>query len=149
MYHNLRAARQYARLNPMKPFLLVLLFSLPMLAQDVVFRGVPSLRVFATTEQDERQKLDAETARKNECVIVMKGKKYLWASRNNVELKRVDAAQFTYFIHGGGAGYVKVFTGNRDTAKLPADYVENITQHGFEVVTYWGRATTVVTENAK
>ncbi|HYP09566.1 MAG TPA: hypothetical protein VER03_25295 [Bryobacteraceae bacterium] len=132
----------------MKPILLVLLCSLPSLAQDVVFRGTPTVRVFATTAQDERQKLDTETAQKNECLIVQRGKKYFWASRNNAPLTRVDAAQFTYFIHNGGAGYVKVFTGNRETAKAPADYIENINQ-GFEVVTYWGRAQTVVTEAAK
>jgi hypothetical protein len=133
----------------MKQILLVLVCSLPMLAQEVVFRGVPSIRVFATTEQDERQKLDAATAQKNECVIVQRGKnKYFWASRNNAPMTRVDAAQFTYFIHQGGAGYVKVFTGNRDTAKAPADYIENINQ-GFEVVTYWGRANTVVAEPVK
>jgi hypothetical protein len=148
MYHNLRAARQYARLDSMKQFLLILLCALPMLAQDVVFRGVPSLRVFATTDQDDRKKLDAETAQKNECVIVAKGKKYFWASRNNAPMTRVDAPQFTYFIHNGGAGYVKVFTGDREKANAPADYIENINQ-GFEVVTYWGRANTVVSEPAK
>lgn len=131
----------------MKPLLLAFLCTIPLLAQEVVFRGVPSLRVFATTEQDERQKLDAATAQKNECVIVLKGKKYFWASRNNALLTRVDAAQFTYFIHSGGAGYVKVFTGNRDS-KPPAEYIENINQ-GFEVVTYWGRANTVVAQPVK
>ena len=132
----------------MKHLLLVLCYSLPILAQDVVFRGIPSLRVFATTEQDDRQKLDAAAAQKNECVIVQRGKKYFWASRNNAPLTRVDAPQFTYFIHGGGAGYVKVFTGNRESAKAPADYIENINQ-GFEVVTYWGRASSFVAEPGK
>ena len=133
----------------MKPFLLILLCAIPVLAQEVVFRGVPNLRVYATTEQDERQKLDAETAQKNECVIVQKGKnKYFWASRHNAPLTRVDAPQFTYFIHNGGAGYVKIFTGSRDKTKAPADYIENINQ-GFEVVTYWGRTNTVMAEPAK
>jgi hypothetical protein len=133
----------------MKTLLLFLLCTAAMLAQDVVFRGIPTVRVFATTEADERKKLDAETALKNECVIVMKGKnKYFWASRNNAPMTRVDAAQFTYFIHNGGAGYVKVFTGNRDTSKAPADYIENINQ-GFEVVTYWGRVNTVVAQPVK
>jgi hypothetical protein len=135
--------------SPMKQLLVIVLCALPMAAQDVVFRGVPTLRVYATTEADERQKLDAATAQKNECVIVQTGKnKYIWASRNNAPLTRVDAKQFTYFIHNGGAGYVKVFTGNREAAKAPADYIENINQ-GFEVVTYWGRTNTVVAEPVK
>lgn len=129
----------------MKNFLLVLLFALPLLGQDVVFRGTPTVRVFATTEKEDRQKLDSAAALKNECVIVQRGKKYFWASRNNAPLTRVDAPQFTYFFHNGGAGYVKVFTGNRDAAKAPADYVENISQ-GFDVVTYWGRANRLDTD---
>lgn len=107
-------------------------------AQDVVFRGTPTVRVFASPEGDDRQKLDQSAAYKNECVIVQRGKKYFWASRENAEMTRVDAPQFTYFIHNGGAGYVKVLTGSRKATNAPVDYIENINQ-GFEVITYWGK----------
>ena len=50
---------------------------------------------------------------------------------------RVDAPQFTYFVHTGGGGYVKVLTGSRKETNAPADYIENITS-GFDVITYWG-----------
>lgn len=108
------------------------------LAQDVVFRGKPTVRVFTTTEKESREQLDGEVASKNECVIVQRGNKYYWASRDNGLMTRVDAAQFTYFIHAGGSGYVKVFTGERKAVNAPADYIENISR-GFEVITYWGR----------
>jgi hypothetical protein len=108
-------------------------------ADEIVFRGTPEVRVFSSTDQDRREKLDSNTADKNECVVVQRGRKYFWASRDNAPLLRVDAPQFTYFIHSGGAGYVKVFTGSRAAANAPADYVENINQ-GFEVITYWGKA---------
>jgi hypothetical protein len=132
----------------MRVALMLAVSALTLAAQDVVFRGTPTIRVFATPEADERQKLDAATAQKNECVIVQRGKKYIWASRNNEPLTRVDLGQFTYFIHDRGAGYVKVFTGSREQAKAPADYVENINR-GFEVVTYWGRANTVQAQQVK
>ena len=136
-------ARPKTKETRMRVALMLAVSALTLAAQDVVFRGTPTIRVFATPENDERQKLDAATAQKNECVIVQRGKnKYFWASRNNEPLRRVDLGQFTYFIHDRGAGYVKVFTGSREEAKAPADYVENINR-GFEVVTYWGRANAV------
>ena len=116
-----------------------ILCSVSAFAQEVVFRGTPSVRLYATVDNEVRVKLDDEDAKKNECLIVAKGKKYYWASRNNVEMTRIDAAQFTYFVHSGGAGYVKVYTGERK-ADAPAEYVENISQQGFDIIIYWGKA---------
>ncbi len=122
----------------MRLLLAALLCTVSALADDVVFRGTPATRLFATVDNQTRENLDPDTAKKNECVIVAKGKKYYWASRDNGLMTRVDAPQFTYFVHNGGAGYVKVFTGERKAVNAPADYIENITR-GFEVITYWGR----------
>jgi hypothetical protein len=127
----------------MSKFLLLLLCATVMFAQETVFRGTPTLRVLSTTEGEQRSKLDPAQAQKLDCVIVKSGRKYLWASRN---INRVDTKGFTYFIHPGGAGYVKIFTGDRNQIKLDADYIENINQNGFEVVTYWGKANTSVTD---
>jgi hypothetical protein len=108
-------------------------------ADEVVFRGVPSVRVSSAPDGDSRQTLDEGAGKKNECVIVRRGKKYLWASRDNAELNRVDSGQFTYFIHARGAGYIKVFNGSREASKAPADYVEHVSVE-FNAITYWGRA---------
>jgi hypothetical protein len=124
----------------MRPFIALLLCAFASFADDVVFRGTPSVRLFASIDSETREKLDAEAAKKSECVIVLRKNKYYWASRDNAQMTRIDAPQFTYFVHQGGAGYVKVFTGERNAAKAPADYIENIT-NGFEVITYWGRVT--------
>jgi hypothetical protein len=110
-------------------------------ADSVVFRGTPSIRVLSTADNDQRTKLEADAGAKNECVIVQRGKKYYWQSRGNEPMNRIDSSQFTYFVHTGGAGYVKIFTGVRDAAAA-ADYIEHINQQGFEVVTYWGKAET-------
>ncbi len=115
-----------------------------MFAQETVFRGTPTLRVLSTTDGEKRDKLDPAQAQKFDCVIVKNGKKYLWASRNNAPLNRVDAKGFTYFVHPGGAGYIKIFTGDPSQVKLDADYIENINQNGFEVVTYWGKTNAAV-----
>lgn len=122
----------------MKLLLASVLFTVSLIADDVVFRGVPAVRVLASTDNDVREPLDAAAAQKNECVIVQRGKKYFWASRENAPVTRIDSPQFTYFVHSGGAGYVKVFTGERKAVKAPADYIEHLSR-GFETITYWGR----------
>lgn len=122
----------------MKLIATLLLASAIAMAQDVVFRGTPSVRVLSTTERDIRETLEGEAARKAECVIVQKGKKYYWRSRGDAPLNRVDMPLFTYFVHPDGLGYVKVLTGSRKETNAPADYIEGFTE-GFDVVTYWGR----------
>lgn len=120
--------------------LLLCLAALPALAQNVVFRGTPTVRVFASASADGREKVDADAAAKAECVVVQRGKKFFWASRENVPLIRTDTPQFTYFVHAESGGYVKVFTGERKAANAPADYIEHINK-GFETITYWGWVT--------
>ena len=118
---------------------LLCLLAVSALADEVIFRGRPSVRVFTTAERDIRETLDDESASKNECVIATRGKQYVWVSRQGAPLTRVDAGEFSYFIHRGGEGYVKVFNGSREAAKAPTDYIEHINR-GFDTVTYFGRA---------
>ena len=119
-------------------FVVLLLCALPVFADEIVFRGIPSLRVISSTKTDDRQVLEGEAASKAECIIVQRGKKYYWQSRNNAPMTRIDKPGFTYFVQSDGQGYVKVLTGERKATNAPADYIENLT-NGFEVVTYWGR----------
>jgi hypothetical protein len=122
----------------MRLFLALALAALSAAAQDVVFRGTPTVRVLSTTERDDRQQLSGDTAQKAECVIVQRGNKYYWRSRGDAPLNRVDLRGFTYFLHPQGLGFVKVLTGSRKEIGAPADYIESYTQ-GFETITYWGR----------
>ena len=123
----------------MRSVLVLLLCTAAAFSQSIViFRGIPSVRVVSTPERDDREKLEGEAAQKAECVIVERGKnKYFWQSRNNTPLHRVDTAQFTYFLHTEGLGYVKVFTGQRSANPSTAEYLESFTR-GLEVTTYWG-----------
>jgi hypothetical protein len=107
-------------------------------ADTIVFTGIPDTRVVTTYEREEREKLDAEAGEKAECVIVQRGRKYYWASRDDAPLTRVDVPNFTYFIHTGGGGFIKVLTGSRAETQLPADYMEQINR-GLETITYWGK----------
>jgi hypothetical protein len=133
---------QFKRGEPMRLLIPLFICAVSLFGADsIVFRGTPTIRVLSTADNDQRTKLEADAGAKNECVIVQRGKKYYWQSRGNELMTRIDSSQFTYFVHTGGAGYVKIFTGVRDAAAA-ADYIEHINQQGFEVVTYWGKAET-------
>ena len=112
-------------------------------AQEIVFQGTPTVRVFSNPDGDERQKLDASAAQKAQCVIVRQGKNYLWASRDNARMTRIDGAKFTIFVRADGLGYVKVYTGERGAATEKAEYIEHITREtNWETITYWGKSQT-------
>ena len=108
-------------------------------ADEIVFRGLPLVRLIATPAHDNREKLDADAAQKSECLVVLRGRKFYWRSRNDVLLNKVETSDFTYFISPEGFGFIKVFTGQRK-ADAAAEYIESITRE-FDVITYWGKVT--------
>ena len=129
------------KFRPMKSLLVLCVLAASAFAQEIVFQGTPTVRAFATPDNDIRETIDASAAQKSQCVIVRQGKKFLWASRDNAPLTRIDGPQFTFFVHTGGLGYVKVYTGERGPATEKAEYIEHINR-GWEVVTYWGKSLT-------
>jgi hypothetical protein len=75
-------------------------------------------------------------------VIVRKGNRYFWASRENRELERRVSGAFHIFIDRTDGGYVRVF----DRSTLPEsmrpegpqfEYTEHVPQFR-GAVTYWG-----------
>jgi hypothetical protein len=115
---------------------LFLCTALAFAADEAIFTGIPSVRIDADGAQSVRVELSDQGARKYECRIVGKGKKYFWASRGNRELIRSDSGDYTYFISPEGTGYVKVALTKGGTF----DYMENFTTE-LKTVTYWGKRT--------
>ena len=128
----------FTRHTAMRVFVTLMLMAACALAQEVVFRGTPTLRVLTTHENEARQTIEPAAAEKSACVITKKGKRFYWASRDNAEMMRTESPTFTYFVHAGGSGYVKVFKGDPRVPNPPADYVEHISM-GFQTMTYWGK----------
>ena len=107
-------------------------------AEEVIFSGTPSVRIDADGGQSVRVELSDLGAKKYECRIIAKGKKYLWASRGSRELIRSDSGDYTYFVSPEGTGYIKVAlvkTGGT------FDYMESFTTE-LKTVTYWGKRST-------
>lgn len=70
--------------------------------------------------------------------------KYYWATRDNLELIRVQSGAYSTFFATNGAGYVRVIDPNKkDVASLAGnteaefDYVEHMLL-GLRSVTYYG-----------
>lgn len=105
-------------------------------ADEAIFAGTPSVRIDADGGQSVRVELSDLGAKKYECRIIAKGKKFLWASRGNRELIRSDSGDYTYFISPEGTGYIKVAL----TKSGPFDYMESFTTE-LKTVTYWGKRT--------
>ncbi len=103
-------------------------------AEEVIFSGTPSVRIDADGGQSVRVELSDMGAKKYECRIISKGKKFLWASRGNRELIRSDSGDYTYFISPEGTGYIKVALTKSGTF----DYMESLTSE-LKTVTYWGK----------
>ncbi|MEO8125790.1 MAG: hypothetical protein ABJF23_01150 [Bryobacteraceae bacterium] len=108
-------------------------------AEEVVFSGTPSVRIDADGKQSVRVELSDLGAKKYECRIVSKGKKFLWASRGNRELIRSDSGDYTYFVSPEGTGYIKVALVKTGDA---FGYMESFTTD-LKTVTYWGNRTKV------
>ena len=105
-------------------------------ADEMIFAGTPSVRIDADGGQSVRVELSDMGAKKYECRIVAKGKKFFWASRGNRELIRSDSGDYTYFISPEGTGYIKVAL----TKSAAFDYMESFTTE-LKTVTYWGKRT--------
>jgi hypothetical protein len=106
-------------------------------ADDLVFEGRPLVRVDADGKEAKLIELSTSAGQKFACRIVKRGRGYVWASRENRHLDRVQAGDVTYYISPEGSGYVKVLEVRvRDGQEF--DYIEHVSA-GFKTVTYWGR----------
>lgn len=106
------------------------------LAQDDGFSGTPLVRIDSDAKETKRTELSETGGEKYQCRIVRKGRRYLWASRGDRELTRVDAGDWIYYLSPEGSGYVKVFRG--PSAPDGYDYMEHLSS-ALKTVTYWGK----------
>ena len=112
---------------------------------EVVFTGIPALKISEGGVERVVEDINEDKASEFKCVITKKGDKYFWASRNNVELNRIQSGAFLTFIATSGVGYVRIISPElKDTAALMSeteekyDYVEHMLI-GLRAVTYYGK----------
>ena len=113
----------------------------------IVFEGVPARKVSSDAWKISEASLTASQAAEYSVRIVLDGDRYLWASRKNTPLRRVESGAFVIFTAENGSGFVR---------SIKADYVEVVegigapegivyAEHlmlGLDSVTYYGRDVT-------
>lgn len=109
-----------------------------------VFKGRPSVKVSESGLERTPEQIRREQAINLECVISQIGTSYYWASRENVQLSRVDSGAFVTFVAANGSGYVRMVKPEAKTAAAlmsPTeerfDYVEHLAI-GLRSITYYG-----------
>ena len=116
-------------------------------AQDAekTFLGVPTFKVEEGGLARAPQKLVREKALEFRCSVTRIGENYYWASRDDIELQKIDAGgAFLTFSAKNGSGYIRIIKPDMkkfaelmsDTEKQ-FDYMEHIFI-GLRTVTYWG-----------
>jgi|TARA_B100001964_G_scaffold115407_1_gene128616 hypothetical protein len=115
----------------------------PTQQEAIIFLGQPTHKVSEGGIERTPEKLSKEKASQFLCVIVKKGDKYYWKSRENKELVKMDSGAFTYFI-APTSGYVKfIKPALKSAASLmsPTEakfgYIEHLSI-GLRSVNYWG-----------
>jgi len=114
-------------------------------AATTIFKGRPSVKVSEGGLERSPEPIARDRAINLECVISQIGTLYFWASRENVELARVDGGgAFITFVALNGAGYIRVVKPeSKASASLMSpteerfDYVEHAVI-GLRSVTYYG-----------
>ncbi|MGB7219280.1 MAG: hypothetical protein WBD07_10775 [Vicinamibacterales bacterium] len=108
-----------------------------------VFRGRPSVKISEGGVERAPTQVTRDQAINLECISQMGGSFY-WASRENVELTRVESGSFITFSARNGSGYVRVVkSADKGAASLMSpteerfDYVEHLII-GLRSVTYYG-----------
>lgn len=135
--------------NIFSDLFLICVFLSPVYALDieeVIFSGIPVVKISEGGTSRVVEDLKNAKATEAECVIVKIGDKYLWNTRNNVEMARIQSGAFITFVAISGAGYVRIIPPDfKEAASLmyetekKYDYVEHMLI-GLKSVTYYGNS---------
>ena len=115
-------------------------------AAVTVFKGRPVVKISEGGVERTPEQLATATAANLECVISQIGERFYLASRENLELVRVERGGFVTYIALNGAAYVRVITpAGKEAASIAEsktettfDYVEHLLI-GLRSVTYYGK----------
>ncbi len=113
---------------------------------EIIFSGVPVKKISEGGTNRIVEDLKGEKALAVKCAITKIGDKYLWQTRNNVELILIQSGAFLTFVATSGAGYVRIIPPNLknaaavlDETEKKFDYLEHMLI-GLKSVTYYGKS---------
>ncbi len=129
-------------------FLLILtVIAFPLFAQEeVVFTGIPEIKISEGGIERTPENLPLDKATGYKCIITKIDGKYLWTTRENVELTTISSGAYITFLALNGSGYVRIInpemksmTSIMGITEEKFDYVEHLLI-GLKSVTYYGKA---------
>ena len=134
------------KINILGFVVLLLLTSTVFAKEEVVFTGIPTIKISEGGSSRIPQKISGAKSVEYKCTITMIDDKYYWATRENVEFVPVSNGAFITFIAMNGSGYVRIIKpGMKEIAALmdvtekEYDYVEHMIL-GLKSVTYYGQS---------
>ncbi len=135
------------KINILGLVVLLLCTSTVFAKEEVVFTGIPSMKISEGGSFRTPAKISGAKSIENKCTITMLDDKYYWATRENVELVALSGGgAFITFLAMNGSGYVRIIKpGMKEIAALmdvteeEYDYVEHLLI-GLKSVTYYGKS---------
>lgn len=115
--------------------LLAATLSIPAMAANeatVVLRAKPSSMVTSGPDRTDRELLSEPLTSKNAVLIVKKGNRFFWATRENRELFYNLSGMFHIFVDIRSGAYVKI-----TRSEYGCSYMEHVHLH-LGTITYWG-----------
>lgn len=111
------------------------------------FVGVPAMKISEGGVERNVEKLEQSKSIELICVIKEIDGKFIWASRENKPLVKIDTGgAFLIFLAVDGSGYIRVIKPNfKSAASLMSpteksfDYIEHLLL-GLRTITYYGKA---------
>ena len=114
--------------------------------EEVIFSGIPVVKISEGGVSRVVEDLKGAKASEAECTIVKIGDKYLWKTRDNVELFLVQSGAFMTFVATNESGYVRIIPSDlkeaaslMDETEKKYDYVEHLLI-GLRSVSYYGKS---------
>ena len=111
---------------------------------ETVFIGFPKKKVSEGGLDRVEENLTREKAANLRSVISRIGDRYYWASRENVQMVKIESGAFITFLAVNGAGYVRVIkpefkqiASRMSKTEKSFDYIEHVVI-GLRSVNYWG-----------
>jgi len=113
--------------------------------EGVILTGIPAIKIYEGGLKRIVEDIKDDKALECQCIITKVGDKYFWASRNNIELIRIQSGAFVTFVATSGAGYIRfILPDMKEAASLiddtekKYDYVEHMLL-GLRSITYYGK----------
>ncbi len=129
--------------------LVLILSTSPIFAgESIVFSGIPEIKISEGGLSRIPEKVNKEKAIRYKCTISKIDDKYLWTTRENIELIPVESGAYITFLAVNGSGYVRIIKPvMRNVVKQMGamagdpeekfDYVEHLLL-GLKSITYYG-----------